>query len=53
MLDRVLSLIALVILIGFLAIPVIWVPRVDLGAVIVLTLVIAVYDSVLRPHRTS
>jgi hypothetical protein len=51
MLDRVLSLIALAILIGFLSILVIWVPRADLTAVIVITLAVAFYDTVIHARR--
>ena len=51
MLDRVLSLMALGLLIGFLAIIGIWVPRVDLVSVIVVTMGFAIYDMAFVSHR--
>ncbi|MCC2113115.1 MAG: hypothetical protein KDJ16_13860 [Hyphomicrobiales bacterium] len=42
--DKIIAIAAFAILAGFLAILVIEVPRVDLGAVVLLTLVLAGYD---------
>ncbi|MCB1376948.1 MAG: hypothetical protein KDK89_01050 [Alphaproteobacteria bacterium] len=51
MLDRLLAIVALAVLIGFLSIIVIWVPRIDLGAVILITVIMAVYDMAFHAHR--
>lgn len=44
MIDQVLRAAAFAALVGFLGILVYWVPRVDLAAVILLTLALAAYD---------
>lgn len=51
MLDRIFALLALAVLVAFLAIIVIWVPRVDLAAVIVITIVMAGYDMAFKAHQ--
>ena len=51
MLDRILALIALSLLIGFLGIVVIWVPRIDLASVIIVSLGFAIYDMAFAAHK--
>ena len=53
MLDRFLSIIALLVLLGFLGILFWKVPRLDLGAVIALTVLLVAYDFVVHSHRKS
>ncbi|MCS0504576.1 hypothetical protein [Ancylobacter mangrovi] len=50
MTERLMALLAFLVLAGFLSILVIWVPRVDLGAWVLLTLVCAGYDMI-DSHR--
>jgi hypothetical protein len=42
--DRLMRLAAFAALVGFLGILVYWVPRLDLGAVVLVTLALAAYD---------
>ncbi|AUH32960.1 hypothetical protein [Paracoccus tegillarcae] len=53
MMDRIMAGLAYAILVGFLVTLVIYVPRWDLGGVILLTLLLAGYDTlqVMRRHR--
>jgi hypothetical protein len=44
MIDQVMRLAAFAALVGFLGVLVVWVPRIDLTGVILLTLVLAGYD---------
>lgn len=55
MTDRILALLAFAILFGFLAILLWHVPRLDLGAVVVLTLALGGYDTaqVMRRHAMN
>ena len=53
MLDRTLSIMGLLVLLGFLGILVWKVPRFDLGAVIALTVLLAAYDFVVHSRRKS
>ncbi len=52
MIDQVLRAVTFAALVGFLGILVFWVPRIDLAAVILLTLALAAYDLFLAgSHR--
>lgn len=51
MADRLLPLAAFVVLLGFLSVLVLYVPRLDLGLVILLTLVAAIYDFFFHDSR--
>lgn len=42
--DKIIAFVAFAILVGFLGILIVEVPRIDLGAVILLTVVLAGYD---------
>ncbi len=50
MLDRTLSLVAFAVLCGFLLVLFLWVPRIDLGLVLLATVLLAGYDILI--HRT-
>lgn len=53
MTDKIMALIAYAILFGFLVVLILYVPRWDLGGVILATLLLAGYDTLLavREHR--
>lgn len=51
MLDRTLSIVGLLVLTGFLGILIWKVPRLDLGAVIALTLALVAYDFLVYRRR--
>lgn len=53
MLDRILSIAALLVLVGFLGILVWKVPRLDLGAVIAFTVLLVAYDFIVHSRRKS
>ena len=51
MTDRILALVAFGVLAGFLGILLTWVPRLDLGAVIVFTLALTAVDFFVRRNN--
>ena len=51
MTDQLMRATAFAVLVGFLGILVYWVPRIDLGAVVLLTLALAAYDLFLSGSR--
>lgn len=51
MLDRIIALLAFLVLAGFLGILAWYVPRLDLGLVIGATLLLAAYDLFVHEHR--
>lgn len=53
MFDRIMALAALVVLLGFLGILVWFVPRLDLGAVVVVTVLFVAYDFFVASERRN
>lgn len=51
MTDKMMALLALLVLTAYLAILVIYVPRIDLGVVVGATLLLVAYDFLIHEHR--